>query len=100
MRPLQETLALASTDGRVCPRLPAWQRLFEQLPGRRNDGYGSIPAAPLPPDLWAATSDEDKRLRFIEHLEWARAHGGLDAVHAFLVALDETQWHHVGDESL
>jgi hypothetical protein len=55
---LSEILALASRDGRVCPKPAAWNRLYELLPDKRRDGYGFIPAAPFMLEAWAETGDE------------------------------------------
>jgi hypothetical protein len=94
---LQATLALASENGRVCPKPSSWARLFELLPNKRSDAYGSIPAAPLLLSAWSESSDVQKVLRLREHLEWADRHAGLPAVHAFLLKLPESEWHHVGE---
>jgi hypothetical protein len=94
---LHDTLALASRDGRLCPKPGAWARLYALLPQTRRDAYGAIPPEPLTADTFAAASDDDKRHRFIEHLQWANDHHALAEVHAFLSALAESEWHHVGD---
>lgn len=94
---LAVVLALAAEGGRICPRPPAWSRLYALLPDTRHDGYGSIPAEVLVLDAWAQTGDEQKLHRFREHLEWAAGHRGLERVHAFLAALPESAWHHAGD---
>jgi hypothetical protein len=94
---LADLLALSSREGRVCPQPGAWHRLYDLLPGKRHDAYGSSPAAPLILDAWAQASDEQKRERFVEHLQWAQAHGALQAVHAMLSQLMKSEWHHVGE---
>ena len=94
---LRDTLALCCESGRVCPQPAQWSELYELLPGRRSDGYGAIPAAPLVAAAWAETGDMHKVERLREHLEWAERHGALDAVHAYLASLDEAGWHHFGD---
>ena len=94
---LETVLALASRDGRVCPQPDWWARLYELLPETRTDAYGAIPAAPLILDAWQATGDEQKRLRLLEHLEWADRHGALRALHDFLAAMPDSAWHHAGD---
>ena len=88
--------ALASQDGRVCPKPAWWARLYELLPATHSDAYGSIPAAPLILAAWHETGDEQKWLRLVEHLEWAERHGALQAVHDFLAAMPESAWHHAG----
>jgi hypothetical protein len=94
---LHQVLALASTDGRICPKPPQWGRLYELLPDTRSDAYGSIPSEPLILAAWSESSDEDKRYRLKEHLEWAAGHGALERVHKYLATLREQDWHHVGD---
>jgi hypothetical protein len=94
---LAEILALASREGRVCPKPAAWNRLYDLLPNKRRDGYGFIPAAPFMLDAWQETSDEQKHHRLVEHLQWADSHGALAAVRALLSKLAEEEWHHVGE---
>lgn len=94
---LADALALASENGRICPRPTQWAGLYARLPETRNDGYGAIPASPLMDATWDGAGDEQKALRLREHLEWAAQHGGLGPVCAYLAALDENQWHHAGD---
>ena len=94
---LAQVLAIASRDGRVCPKPSAWNRMYELLPDRRRDGYGFIPSAPLILQAWLETGDEQKRERLIEHLQWAQSRGALGAIQAFLAKLPEGEWHHVGE---
>jgi hypothetical protein len=94
---LQDLLSLASREGRVCPKPPAWRRLYELLPEKRRDGYGAIPPEPLMFEAWNAASDEQKRERLIEHFAWAENHRALHALHVCLNAMREDEWHHVGD---
>ncbi len=96
-RTLPETLALASRDGRICPKPGAWARLYELMPATRRDSYGAIPPEPFSLESWHGTDEDAKRHRFVEHLEWARAHAALDAVHEFLASLADAEWHHAGD---
>jgi hypothetical protein len=90
---LPVTLALASENGRICPKPPYWAKLYDMLPGTRRDSYGSIPAEPLP----EASGDEQMLGRLREHLQWAQQHGALDRVHQFLARLPEGAWRHAGD---
>jgi hypothetical protein len=96
---LGDVLALASRDGRICPRPSAWARLYELLPDTRRDGYGFIPAAPFILEAWSETGDQQKHERFVEHLNWAESHGALARVHAFLAELSEEEWHHAGERA-
>lgn len=94
---LEDLRALASRDGRVCPRPDAWRGLYDRLPHTRQDAYGAIPSPPLSLDAWNAATDEARRERLLEHFAWAAQHGALAALHDYLDALPESAWHHVGD---
>ena len=78
----------------MCPLPDAWCALYDLLPGRRSDLYGAIPASPLVMDAWDRSTDEDKRERLREHLQWASEHGALPELHAYLAMLPESRWHH------
>jgi hypothetical protein len=97
LKTVQEVLALASREGRLCPKPGAWARLYALLPHTRRDAYGSIPPEPFIAETFDTTTDDEKRHRFLEHVQWAHDHAALDDVHAFLAALAEAEWHHVGD---
>ena len=71
--------------------------MYALLPDTRRDAYGAIPPEPFAHDVFSNTADDDKRHRFVEHLEWAQSHGALPAVHMLLGALADSEWHHVGD---
>lgn len=94
---LPTVLALAAENGRVCPKPSQWSRLYELLPNTRNDGYGSIPSAPLILAAWGESDDGQKIDRLREHLEWAAKNGALERIHSFLASLPENAWHHVGE---
>ena len=95
MATLEEVLAEATKNGRVCP-LP-WTQLYDMLPDKRHKGGGWEPALPLILAAWADTPAMLKMLRVREHIEWAASHGCLDAVFAFLRDLPETSWLHLGE---
>lgn len=97
MKTAQEVLALASREGRLCPKAGAWARLYALLPHTRRDAYGSIPPEPFILEAFDAATDDQKRHRFLEHIEWAQQHHALDEVHEFLATLADAEWHHVGD---
>ena len=97
MATLEEALAEAQKNRRVCPQPQQWQRLYEMLPRKQGVGAGWEPALPLILAAWWDTPALPKMLRFREHIEWAATHGCLAEVHAFLQALPEDQWHHVGE---
>jgi hypothetical protein len=90
---LEELLALARQEGRVCPLPASWRTLYELLPDVRHDAYGAIPAQPLFGDLWDSTTDDAKRERLREHLLWAMEHGAGRTVYDFLSRLPPESWH-------
>jgi hypothetical protein len=84
-------LALAQSDGRVCPLPPQWNSLWE-LPGRVRLRHGWEPALPLILAAWYETSVAEKRMRLREHIEYADAHDALDTVDTFLRGLKTDEW--------
>lgn len=96
-RRLEEVLALAGQNDRVCPMPQQWNGLYEMLPGRRRKGIGWEPQLPLVPAAWDDTPALLKIIRLREHIEWAANHGGLDAVGDYLELLPEGAWLHLGD---
>ena len=95
---LDEVMVVARRNNRACPVPAAWAQLHRLLPARALQG-GANQAAPAPVDgaAWHATSAMQKRLRLRDQIEWAEREHVLPAVHAFLAALPEEQWHHFGD---
>lgn len=92
-----QLLEYVKTNGRVCPQPMRWNTLWEMLPDRRRAGNGWEPALPLILAAWWDTPALQKHLRFLEHLEWAHAHGCVDQVEAYLRVLPESDWYHFGD---
>ncbi len=97
MTNLDEALAVATKNNRVCPLPPDWNRLYELLPDRRRKGAGWEPALPLILAAWHDTPPLMKAIRLREHIEWAAEHGALHEVHAFMESLPEQAWHHFGE---
>lgn len=94
---MERALAEAQKNGRVCPQPREWQSLYEMLPNKTRVGGSWNPSLPLILAAWWDTPSSSKALRLREHLEWASAHGCLDAVHSFLAALPERAWHHADE---
>ncbi|MDB5872895.1 MAG: hypothetical protein JWQ07_2337 [Ramlibacter sp.] len=94
---IAEVMAEARRNNRMCPQPVQWQQLYELLPDKKEGPRGWEPPQPLGGAAWAATPALAKRMCLRDHIEWADAHGALDAVHAFLKNLTEEQWHHLGD---
>lgn len=97
MATLEEVLAEAQKNSRICPQPQKWQELYELLPDKKRKGAGWEPSLPLILAAWWDTPAMSKMLRLREHIEWADAHGCLEQIHSFLLALPEDQWHHVGE---
>jgi hypothetical protein len=94
---VEALLAYCRANDRVCPLPQKWNQLWEILPDRRRVGTGWEPALPLILAAWHETPAILKMVRLSEHIGWAEKHGGLDEVGAFLRALAESEWHHIGD---
>ncbi|MGE5486808.1 MAG: hypothetical protein ACM3ZB_03185 [bacterium] len=90
-------LGYVKANSRVCPQPMPWNTLWDMLPGRRRVGDGWQPALPLILAAWWDTPALQKRLRFLEHLEWAHSHGCIAQVETYLRALPESDWYHFGD---
>jgi hypothetical protein len=97
MATLEDVLAEAKKNKRVCPQPQKWQELYEMLPGRKRKNGGWEPSLPLILAAWWDTPALAKMLRLGEHIEWASSHGCLEKVHSFLCALPEELWHHIDE---
>jgi len=97
MATLEEALAVAHSNDRVCPQPRKWNRTYELLPDRKRIGMGWEPSLPLILAAWWDTPHISKIARLRQHLDWAAEHDALDAVHAFMCSLPESDWHHVGE---
>ena len=95
MATLEQALSEAQKNQRVCPQPRKWQELYALLPNKRRVGAGWEPALPLILAAWWDTPALPKIIRLREHLEWASANGGLDAVYDFMCQLAENDWHHL-----
>ena len=93
MKTSDDIIADAAEAGRVCPQPSLWNDLWNLLPDRRRVGNGWEPPLPLILAAWHDTSDASKRERFLLHLQWAEAHGAMDAVTNFLDSLKPNDWH-------
>jgi hypothetical protein len=94
---LEDVLAEARRNNRVCPSQDQWNLLYELLPGKTRR-FGRIqPTPPLTGRAWTATPDLAKRMALREHIEWAAAHNCLEDIMDFLTQLPEDQWHKMGE---
>jgi hypothetical protein len=92
---IAQALAEARRSNRVCPQPQAWQKLYEMLPGKRQDGRNWEPMPPLTGSAWAATASIAKRVCLRDHIEWAARQGCLDAIYAYLKDLPESDWYYM-----
>ncbi len=92
---IEQAIAEAQKNDRVCPQPQQWNELYELLPERKRKGNGWEPALPLILAAWRNTPVLSKIIRFREHLEWADSHGALSEVFEFMKNLPEEEWHHV-----
>ena len=93
----RELLEYVKANGRACPQPMRWNTLWDMLPSRQRVGGWWEPGPPLILAAWGGTPGLLKQMRFLEHLEWAHSHGCIDQVDAYLRALPETDWFHLGD---
>ncbi|MBG9390367.1 hypothetical protein [Caenimonas aquaedulcis] len=92
-----EAMVEARRNNRLCPQPLLWKQLYDMLPDKVQGDHGWQPQPPLIGSAWSSTPPLVKRMCLRDHIEWAEGHGVLDEVHAFLKALPETDWHHMGD---
>jgi hypothetical protein len=90
---VEDVMAEARRNNRVCPKPLVWQRLYEWLPHKGP----KLPGVPATRAEWEQLSALQKRSRLREHIEWAAFQGVLPKVHEALKALPEDRWHHMGD---
>lgn len=82
-------------NGRVCPMPKEWDQFWKMLPFKTQLDNGWEPPTPLILAAWDQTSDEQKRARFVIHINWARKGSpGLVEAARFLSNLSEEQWLH------
>ncbi|HSV44842.1 MAG TPA: hypothetical protein VLJ58_03535 [Ramlibacter sp.] len=94
---LDQVMAEARRNNRVCPQPQLWEQLYDMLPGKIKRLGRIQPQPPLTGRAWAATPALAKRVALRDHIEWADAHARLDEVMAFFRQMSEEQWHHLGD---
>ena len=94
---VNQVLAVAKENNRICPQPQKWQQLYDLLSDKKRKGAGWEPSLPLILAAWWDTPAMSKILRIREHIEWAATHGNLEQVHEFLRSLPEEEWHHLGE---
>lgn len=84
---------------RLVPTPPRWNQLYGMLKDTcQKPSGGWEPPLPLILAAWHHATPIEKQLRFKQHLDWAREHGGLDEIAIFLRSLTESEWCHFGDD--
>ena len=95
---LEAAMLVARKNNRVCPRPARWAEFSAMLPPRKTlRGHQQPPAAVTGP-AWDVTPPLTKRLCFREQIEWAERAGLLEAVMAFMQAMGEEEWLHMGED--
>jgi len=90
-----------SSNKRVIPH--DWEGFYKRLTykflayKRRNPSDDTPLPPPIPLLGWFNTIPLHKQLVFREQLEWAAEHNELDQIGAFLRALPEDGWYHIGE---
>jgi hypothetical protein len=95
---LESAMLVARRNNRVCPRPQRWDALMELLPARKSLRGSQQPPAPPTGAAWAVTPPLTKRLCFREQIEWAEREGVLENVMAFMQAMSEEEWLHMGED--
>ncbi|MCC6864561.1 MAG: hypothetical protein IT280_00210 [Ignavibacteria bacterium] len=90
-------LEYVKANNRICPIPTEWNKLYQLLKNTKRKGGGWEPALPLILAAWWETSEIQKVLRFIDHIEWAESNGQLEEISKFLFELKEEEWHHLGE---
>ena len=89
---LDELLAFVRANGRVCPQPNKWSELWQMLPQRQRVGSGWQPPSPLILAAWWEASDEQKRDRLANHIQYAAEHSFLMEIDQFLRQLSDGEW--------
>ncbi len=97
MATLEEALAVAQSNSRICPKPRGWKRLYEMLPDREQGKATRELGLPLILAAWYDSTPFSKMWRLREHLEWAEEHGALDDVLKYISTLPESEWYHFGE---
>jgi hypothetical protein len=87
-----------SQNNRICPQPQVWNKLWEKLKDKERVGSaGWSPPVPLILAAWWDSSDNSKKQRLIEHINWAEKKDQLDEIASYLYKLNEEEWYHLYD---
>jgi hypothetical protein len=95
---LEAAMLVARRNNRVCPRPERWLEFSAMLLPRKTVRGLQGPPAPITGPAWSATPPLTKRLCFREQIEWAESQGLLESAMAFMQALPESEWLHMGED--
>lgn len=95
---LEAAILIARRNNRVCPRPERWDAFTRMLPARKTVRGTLQPPVPPTGAAWAVTPPLSKRLCFREQIEWAESVGVLEGVMAFMQAMSEQDWLHMGED--
>lgn len=95
---LDAAMLVARRNNRVCPRPEQWTQFAALLPARKSLRGTQLPPPPVTGPAWSVTPPLTKRLCFREQIEWAEREGVLESVMAFMQALPESDWLHMGED--
>mgnify|MGYP000040528877 CR=1 FL=1 len=88
-------MEISSRDGRLVPLPINWNELCQFLEKKvPEDRRAERLLAPLILAGWNFTSDEEKRDRFLYHLEWSVNHGLTERVAEYLQNLAPQDWYY------
>lgn len=89
---VDDVMVEARRLNRICPMEPQWSRLCSIL----RDAVGLEPPAAICGAEARSTPKLTKRIRVRDQVEWAAQNGVLQLMAAFVSALPEDQWVHMG----
>lgn len=90
---VDDVMAEARRNNRVCPTPVVWQRLYDFLPNKAPQ----LPRVPATRTAWDQLPPLHKRSLLRIHIEWAAGQGVLRQVYDALKALPENRWHHMDE---
>jgi hypothetical protein len=83
---------------RVCPMPNFWHELWKMLPDCKQNEDGTWnPPLPLILAAWWDTTDDQKRERLTEHINYADKKMVINRIDKWLRLLKEEQWLHRGE---
>jgi hypothetical protein len=90
----KELIKYYQSNNKICPQPQLWNKLWEKLKDKERINAVWKPSVPLILAAWWEASDLAKKLRLIEHLDWAEKKGQLKEIGEFLYNLKEEEWYH------